>query len=156
MPRKKEFKRVATRTCPWDRTSFDPVRITQNYCSEKCRRAAIRARRRDRPRHVSADADGAAAIEKVQSARQLAGLPELAFSPHCSAIAAIAEAEEQIRRWTLELTRRRTQLARTAPDATDLRVFIVHRSEAPSWPNGVSKIGASSAGSGFAAVVFGA
>jgi hypothetical protein len=132
------------RMCP---NPVRQVRENQKYCSAKCRRAALLARKEARqtlqePKQVQ-PMDAAALLSAAQDTRDTHGLERLQLDPYLSARAACIEAELQIADWTKRLKERRENLHSLQEPPLDRSVQRLMRCDALQVPDTATAIGLS-------------
>jgi hypothetical protein len=132
------------RMCP---NPVRQVRENQKYCSPKCRRDALLARKQARqvlqePKQLQ-PMDSAALLSAAQDTRDMHGLERLQLDPYLSARAACIEAELQITDWTKRLKERREVLHSLQEPPLDRSVQRLVRCECLTVPDTATAIGLS-------------
>lgn len=120
---------VPERRCSFCRLPFVPRRNDQRYCRPSHRKDAHRLRRRESnapelptPRYRDQEL-----LAEVREYREAARLPACSEDPTLRAVAAVREADEQIRRWTerRELRRKKLEAMKPPEPRLLLRVQVV-------------------------------
>ena len=132
------------RMCP---KPVQQVRENQKYCSPKCRRDALLARKQARqvlqePKQVQ-PMDASALLSAAQDTRDAHGLERLQVDPYLAARAACIEAEMQITEWTKRLRERRELMHGMQEPPLDRSVQRLVRCEALTVPDSAAAVGIS-------------
>ncbi len=126
----------------------DPVTVkrpNQQYCSGRCRRAALMRRKRARevvqlPAQIN-PMDAGRLLQEAQEEREEAGKERLQSDPYLEARAALIEAEWQVRDWAARLKTRREHLEKLKEPPVDRKVQRLNRTEVLTVPDNALSVG---------------
>ena len=106
------------RSCAFDGRTFSPKRVDQKYCSRACQRAAVL-----RDYHLEKFRSGEDKRTRYNSRVIAEALSKagLVRDSYLDAIAAVAEADEQVKLWTQRLSMRK-QVANRMPGAVGVQI----------------------------------
>ncbi|MFO0580538.1 MAG: hypothetical protein U1A78_41735 [Polyangia bacterium] len=117
-------KAVRTAHCIWDRREFPVTRSDRRYCSAECRRAAFEARS-EAGAGRSASVSAPRLREEIDRACAITAGPKLTPLEYLQQLAAVREAEELARLWTVRLGARRNRLKRMVDPGLSVRLQVV-------------------------------